>query len=153
MARIVMKFGGSSVADVARIQAVAARVKRERDAGNEVAVVVSAMSGVTNQLVAWVNAINKLYDAREYDVVVATGEQVTTGLLALALQALGVPARSWLGWQIPIVSDEAHGKARIERIESKAMLAAMAQGEVPVVPGFQGATQDGRVTTLGARRS
>ncbi|MEK7819726.1 MAG: aspartate kinase [Pseudomonadota bacterium] len=149
MARIVMKFGGSSVADVARIQAVAARVKRERDAGNEVAVVVSAMSGVTNQLVAWVNAINKLYDAREYDVVVATGEQVTTGLLALALQALGVPARSWLGWQIPIVSDEAHGKARIERIESKAMLAAMAQGEVPVVPGFQGATQDGRVTTLG----
>ncbi len=149
MARIVMKFGGTSLADVARIQAVAARVKRERAAGNEIAVVVSAMAGATNQLVAWANAIDKLHDGREYDVVVATGEQVTAGLLALALQALGVPARSWQGWQIPIISDAAHGRARIEKIESKDLLAVMKAGEVPVVPGFQGVTRDGRVTTLG----
>ena len=149
MARIVMKFGGTSVADIARIKAVAQRVKREYDAGNEVAVAVSAMSGVTNQLVGWVNEIDKLHDAREYDVVVATGEQVTSGLLALALQALGVKARSWQGWQIPILSDTAHGKARIMSIEAPGLLAAMKAGEVPVVPGFQGVTEDGRVTTLG----
>src|SRR5882724_8933570 len=104
--RIVMKFGGTSVADVACIQRVARRVKREVDAGHEVAVVVSAMAGTTNQLVAWTSEIARLHDAREYDVVVATGEQVTTGLLALALQELGVSARSWLGWQIPIHTDD-----------------------------------------------
>src|ERR1700758_1003761 len=107
--RIVMKFGGTSVADVERIKAVAARVKREVDAGHEVAVVVSAMAGATNQLAGWTNAIARLHDAREYDVVVASGEQVTSGLTALALQELGVAARSWLGWQVPILTDGAHG--------------------------------------------
>jgi aspartate kinase len=157
MARIVMKFGGTSVADIERIRAVAERVKRERDAGNEVAVVVSAMAGVTNQLVAWTNDIRgnagdgaaQVAADQEHDVVVVTGEQVTSGLTALALQALGVRSRSWLGWQIPIRSDAAHGKARIDMIESKDLLAAMKRGEVPVVPGFQGVTRDGRVTTLG----
>ena len=113
MARIVMKFGGTSVADLDRIRNVAARVKREVEAGNEVAVVVSAMAGVTNQLVAWCQGLSPLHDAREYDAVVATGEQVTTGLLAIALQEIGVEARSWQGWQIPIRTDDAHGKARI----------------------------------------
>jgi aspartate kinase len=158
MARIVMKFGGTSVADLERIRAVAARVKRERDAGHEVAVVVSAMSGATNQLVTWVNELRgraahdpgaALAADREYDVVVATGEQVTTGLTALALQALGLKSRSWLSWQIPIMSDEAHGKARIDSIAAEDLLAAMAAGEVPIVPGFQGVTRNGRVTTLG----
>jgi aspartate kinase len=149
MARIVMKFGGTSVADIGRIRAAAARVKRERDAGHEVAVVVSAMAGVTNQLVAWVGEIASLPDNRESDVVVATGEQVTCGLMALALQADGVAARSWLAWQIPILSDEAHGKARIESIADRELKAAFARGEVPVVPGFQGVTRGGRVTTLG----
>src|ERR1700742_503747 len=110
MARIVQKFGGTSVADIERIKAVAQRVKREVDAGNEVAVVVSAMSGVTNQLVGWTNALAALPDAREYDVVVASGEQVTAGLTALALQELGLKARSFLGWQVPIKTNAAHGK-------------------------------------------
>ena len=117
--RIVMKFGGTSVGDVARIKAVAARVKRETDAGHEVAVVVSAMAGATNQLADWTNAIARMHDAREYDVVVAAGEQITSGLTALALQELGVTARSWLGWQVPILTDDAHGKARIQRIETE----------------------------------
>src|SRR5262252_5741488 len=116
--RIVMKFGGTSVADVARIQHVAERVKREVDAGHEVAVVVSAMAGATNQLVGWTNTIARMHDAREYDSVVASGEQVTSGLVAIALQEVGVSARSWLGWQIPILTDDAHGKARIQRIET-----------------------------------
>src|SRR5207302_330792 len=114
MARLVMKFGGTSVADLDRIRAVAQRVKREVDAGHEVAVVVSAMAGATNQLVDWVRGISVLHDAREYDVVVASGEQVTAGLTALALQEVGVPARSWLGWQLPLRTDSVHGKARIE---------------------------------------
>ena len=114
MARIVMKFGGTSVADLDRIRNVAERVKREVDAGNQVAVVVSAMAGVTNQLVGWCQALSPLHDAREYDAVVATGEQVTAGLLAIALQEIGVEARSWQGWQIPIRTDTAHGKARIQ---------------------------------------
>src|SRR5690348_11247542 len=147
--RIVMKFGGTSVADVARIQKVAERVKREVDAGHEVAVVVSAMSGTTNQLVGWTSAIARLHDAREYDVVVASGEQVTCGLLALALQEIGVNARSWLGWQIPIVTDEVHGKARIQRIETDELGKRMAQGQVAVVAGFQGIAPDNRITTLG----
>lgn len=149
MARIVMKFGGTSVADLDRIRNVAARVKREVDAGNEVAVVVSAMSGKTNELVAWVNGISKFYDEREYDAVVASGEQVTAGLTALALQQLGLKARSWLGWQIPIITDDTHSKARIQRIPTEALEAGFKKGEVAVIAGFQGVTEDGRITTLG----
>jgi aspartate kinase len=149
MARIVQKFGGTSVGSIERIQAVAKRVKAEFDAGNEVAVVVSAMSGVTNQLVDYATKISPLHDAREYDVVVASGEQVTSGLVAMALQALGVPARSWLGWQIPFKTDGVHGKARIRDIGTDELLRRMASGEVPVVAGFQGVAEDNRVTTLG----
>jgi aspartate kinase len=147
--RIVMKFGGTSLADVERIQAVAQRVKREVDAGREAAVVVSAMAGTTNQLVGWTNAIAPLHDAREYDTVVAAGEQVTSGLLALALQELGVSARSWQGWQIPLETDDAHGKARIKRVETVELDRRMSRGEVPVVSGFQGRGSDNRITTLG----
>ncbi|HEY8014660.1 MAG TPA: aspartate kinase, partial [Dongiaceae bacterium] len=147
--RIVMKFGGTSLADVDRIKAVAVRVKREVDAGHQVAVVVSAMSGTTNQLVGWTNAIARLHDAREYDAVVASGEQVTAGLTAIALQDIGVSARSWLGWQIPLRTDDAHGKARIRRIETEELDRRMALGEVPVVAGFQGLGSDNRITTLG----
>lgn len=149
MARIVLKFGGTSVGDTDRIKNVARKVKAEVDRGNEVAVVVSAMSGATNQLVKWVGEIAPLYDAREYDVVVATGEQVTIGLLAMALQQVGVQSRSWLSWQLPIRTDDAYSKARIVEIETTGMARAMAAGEVPVVPGFQGLSPDGRVTTLG----
>ena len=149
MARIVLKFGGTSVGDPERIKAVAVRVKAEVDAGHEVAVVVSAMSGETNRLVGYVEDISPLYDAREYDVVVSSGEQVTSGLLALALQELGIKARSWQGWQIPIHTDTAHGKARIESIDGENLIACMKQGEVVVVPGFQGISQDGRISTLG----
>jgi aspartate kinase len=149
MARIVMKFGGTSVADLARIRNVAERVKREVDAGNQVAVVVSAMAGETNRLVGWCQELSPLHDAREYDTVVATGEQVTTGLLAIALQTLGIEARSWQGWQIPIETDTAHGKARIEDIEGAELIRRMATGQVAVVAGFQGIAADNRVTTLG----
>ena len=144
-----MKFGGTSVADVARIKNVALRVKREVDAGHEVAVVVSAMSGTTNQLVKWVNEISPLHDAREYDVVVATGEQVTIGLLALALQELGVNARSWTGWQIPVETDAVHGKARILDIDCAELIRRFADKQVAVVAGFQGIGADSRITTLG----
>jgi len=144
-----MKFGGTSVADLDRIRNVAARVKREVDAGNEVAVVVSAMSGVTNQLVAWCQQLGALHDAREYDTVVATGEQVTSGLTAIALQEIGVEARSWQGWQIPLRTDDAHGRARIDGIEGAELIRRMALGQVPVVAGFQGIGPDHRVTTLG----
>jgi aspartate kinase len=149
MARIVLKFGGTSVGDTDRIKNVARKVKGEVDRGNEVAVVVSAMSGATNQLVKWVNDIAPLHDAREYDVVVATGEQVTIGLLALALQQLGVTARSWASWQIPIKTDSAHARARIQDIDTVNMVRSMAAGEVPIVPGFQGVSPEGRITTLG----
>jgi aspartate kinase len=149
MARIVQKFGGTSVADIERIRHVALTVKKAVDAGNQVAVVVSAMAGVTNQLDKWVRDISRIHDAREYDVVVATGEQVTIGLVALALQAAGVDARSWIGWQLPIMTDDAHAKARIERIETAEIERRMASGQVPVVPGFQGLGPDNRVTTLG----
>jgi aspartate kinase len=149
MARIVMKFGGTSVADLARIRNVAARVKREVDAGHQVAVVVSAMSGVTNQLVAWCQELSPLHDAREYDAVVATGEQVTTGLLAIALQEIGVEARSWQGWQIPIQTDNAHGKARITGIDGTDLIHRMEKGHVAVVAGFQGIAPNRRITTLG----
>jgi aspartate kinase len=149
MARIVMKFGGTSVADLDRIRNVAARVRREVEAGNEVAVVLSAMAGVTNQLVAWCQSLSPVHDAREYDAVVATGEQVTTGLLAIALQDLGVEARSWQGWQIPIRTDGAHGKARVQSIEGSDLIARLKRGQVAVVTGFQGIGPDNRVTTLG----
>ena len=149
MARIVQKFGGTSVGDVERIKNVALRVKAEVDRGNQVAVVVSAMSGVTNQLVGYTDAMGALVDAREYDVVVSSGEQVTSGLLALALQDLGVAARSWQGWQIPIKTDNVHGKARIEEIGADLLGERLEKGEVVVVPGFQGVAEDNRVTTLG----
>jgi aspartate kinase len=149
MARIVMKFGGTSVADLDRIRNVARRVKREVDAGNQVAVVVSAMSGVTNQLVKYCTELSPLHDAREYDTVVATGEQVTTGLLAIALQDIGIDARSWQGWQIPIHTDVAHGKARIQGIDGAELIRRMQQGQVAVVAGFQGVAPDHRITTLG----
>jgi aspartate kinase len=149
MARIVMKFGGTSMAGTERIRSVAQRVKREVEAGNEVAVVVSAMAGETDRLVNFCREASPLHDPREYDVVVAAGEQVTSGLLAIALQALGVKARSWLGWQMPIRTDDAHAKARIEDIDTVALRAAMASGEVAVIPGFQGMGPDNRISTLG----
>lgn len=149
MARIVMKFGGTSVADLERIRSVAARVGREVAAGNQVAVVVSAMAGVTNHLVELCTQLSPLHDAREYDAVVATGEQVTAGLLAIALQTMGVDARSWHGWQVPVATDGAHGKARIEAIDGAELIRRMAAGQVPVVAGFQGLGPDHRVTTLG----
>ncbi len=149
MARIVMKFGGTSVAGLDRIRNAAARVKAEVDRGNEVAVAVSAMAGETNRLVALVTDISKLHDAREYDVVVSAGEQVSCGLMALALQSIGVSARSWLGWQLPVMTDDVHGKARIQLIETQEMIRRFGEGQVAVVAGFQGLAPDGRITTLG----
>jgi len=149
MARIVQKFGGTSVADLERIKIVAATVKRELDAGNQVCVVLSAMAGVTDQLVGYVLEAGGSNNSPEYDAVVATGEQVTAGLLALCLQKMGVASRSWLGWQLPVHTDNAHGKARIMGIETAALEESLAKGEVPVVPGFQGISPDGRISTLG----
>ncbi|MDZ5699876.1 aspartate kinase [Chelativorans sp. M5D2P16] len=156
MARIVMKFGGTSVADIARIHNVARHVKREADAGHEVAVVVSAMAGKTNELVGWArempracDANSPFFDAREYDAIVASGEQVTSGLLAIALQSIGVDARSWQGWQIPIRTDNAHGAARILDIDGSEMVRRMEMGQVAVVTGFQGLAPDNRIATLG----
>jgi aspartate kinase len=144
-----MKFGGTSVADIPRIRNVARHVKREVEAGHEVAVVVSAMAGFTNQLVAWTREAAPMHDAREYDTVVAAGEQITTGLLAIALQEMGVNARSWLGWQIPIRTDSAHGAARITDIGGDTLIGRLRQGQVAVVAGFQGLAPDSRVATLG----
>jgi aspartate kinase len=149
MARIVQKFGGTSLANVERIKNVARRVKCEVDRGNEVAVVVSAMAGTTNQLIAWTRETSRLHDAREYDVVVSAGEQVTAGLLALALQDLGIDARSWLGWQVPIRTDGVHSKARIEEIDIVEIRRRLPLGQVAVVTGFQGLGSRGRITTLG----
>lgn len=149
MARIVQKFGGTSVADLDRIRAVAQRVKAEVDAGNEVAVVLSAMSGTTNQLVEWSRDIGPVHDAREYDVVVSTGEQVTVGLLAIALQNIGIDARSWLGWQIALHTNDVHGSARIESIDTDKLDERLSSGQVAVVAGFQGIGPDGRISTLG----
>ncbi|MBT4847426.1 MAG: aspartate kinase [Alphaproteobacteria bacterium] len=149
MARIVQKFGGTSVADLDRIRAVAQRVKAEVDAGNEVAVVLSAMSGTTNQLVEWSRDIGPVHDAREYDVVVSTGEQVTIGLLAIALQNIGIDARSWLGWQIALHTNDVHGSARIESIDTDKLDERLSSGQVAVVAGFQGIGPDGRISTLG----
>jgi aspartate kinase len=150
MSFVVMKFGGTSVASLERIRDVARHVKREVDAGNHVAVVVSAMAGVTNQLVAWVREASPLHDAREYDAVVATGEQVTAGLLAIVLQSMAIPARSWQGWQIPILTDDAHGVARIKDIPGDKIRARLEQGEVAVITGFQGIEPNrNRISTLG----
>ncbi|RED48068.1 aspartate kinase [Aestuariispira insulae] len=149
MARIVMKFGGTSVADLDRIANAAKRVKREVDAGNEVAVVVSAMAGVTNQLVSYVDQTSKIYDTREYDSIVASGEQVTAGLMALRLQEMGVNARSWLGWQIKIHTDDVHGKARITAIDGSEMIERFGEGQVAVIAGFQGISPLNRIATLG----
>ena len=149
MARIVMKFGGTSMAGTERIRRVAQIVRKQQAAGHEVAVVVSAMAGETDRLVNFCREANPLYDPAEYDVVVASGEQVTSGLLALTLQAMGCKARSWLGWQLPVHTEGAHARARVMDIDSAAMVAAMQGGEIAVIPGFQGLADDGRVTTLG----
>ncbi len=149
MARIVCKFGGTSVADLNHIERAARRIANEVAAGNEVAVVVSAMAGETNRLVALCTDLSPLHDAREYDAVVAAGEQVSSGLMAMALQKLGVSARSWLGWQLPVLTDEAHGKARIASIETAELVRRLATGEVAVVAGFQGIGPRNRITTLG----
>jgi len=149
MARIVQKFGGTSVGDLDRIRNVAQRVKSCVEAGNEVAVVVSAMAGTTNQLVEWAKQVGPMHDAREYDAIVSTGEQVTVGLLSIALQNIGVDARSWLGWQIPLRTDEVHGAARIEEIQADEIIKRLEQRQVAVVAGFQGIAPDGRISTLG----
>ncbi|MGB8110385.1 MAG: aspartate kinase, partial [Pseudolabrys sp.] len=151
MARLVMKFGGTSVADLDRIRNVARHVKREVDAGYDVAVIVSAMAGVTNQLVEWCRQAAMLHDAREYDAVVATGEDVTAGLLAIVLEGMGVNARSWQGWQLPILTDNAHGSARILDVNGAELIKRFKEhSQVAVVAGFQGMHKEtGRVTTLG----
>jgi aspartate kinase len=149
MARIVMKFGGTTVADVTRIQNAAQRIKAEVDAGHQVAAAVSAMAGVTNQLVDYVDQVARISDLREYDVVVSSGEQAAAGLLAIALQEMGVAARSWLGWQVPVHTNDAHGNARIESIDVDDILRRMDDGQVAIVAGFQGVAPDGRITTLG----
>ena len=148
-----MKFGGTSMAGTERIRRVAQIVRKQAAAGdggrNEVAVVVSAMAGETDRLVNFAREAHALYDPAEYDVVVASGEQVTSGLLALTLQSLGQKARSWLGWQLPVRTVEAHAKARVDAIDSEALLASMAEGTIAVIPGFQGLSAEGRVTTMG----
>ncbi|WP_068877232.1 MULTISPECIES: aspartate kinase [unclassified Phenylobacterium] len=154
MSRLVMKFGGTSVADLERIRRVARLVNAEVEAGHQVAVVVSAMAGKTNELVAWTDGAGAAAQGLtpsddEYDVVVASGEQVTAGLLAMTLRNMGVPARSWMGWQIPIIADDAHGRARIDEIPPEKLGAALDAGEVAVIAGFQGVTRDGRIATLG----
>ncbi|MEO4043178.1 aspartate kinase [Hoeflea sp. CAU 1731] len=149
MARIVMKFGGTSVADIDRIRNVARHVKRETDAGHEVAVVVSAMAGKTSELVDWTRQASLIHDAREYDAVVASGEQVTSGLLSIVLQSMGVNARSWQGWQIPIRTDNAHGAARILDIDGSELIRRFGEGQVAVIAGFQGLGPDNRIATLG----
>ncbi len=149
MARIVMKFGGTSVADLDCIRNVAQRVKKETANNNQVVVFVSAMAGTTDQLVKWVEQISPLNDAREYDMVVSSGEQITAGLLALALQDSGVPARSWLGWQIPFKTNKMHGAARIDKIGTDEITKRLEEGTVCVIAGFQGISDDNRITTLG----
>ncbi|MBA3049381.1 MAG: aspartate kinase [Alphaproteobacteria bacterium] len=152
--RLVMKFGGTSMGDLERIRRAARIVAAEAAAGKQVAVVVSAMAGKTNELVAWTDGAGRPAQGiepsdDEYDIVVASGEQVTAGLLALTLRNMGLNARSWMGWQIPILTDEAHGRARIEDVPGEVLGAAMDKGEIAVVPGFQGVSRSGRITTLG----
>ncbi|AWM77974.1 aspartate kinase [Phenylobacterium parvum] len=154
MSRLVMKFGGTSVADLERIRRVGRLVAAEVAAGHRVAVVVSAMAGKTNELVAWTDAAGPAAEGLpasddEYDVVVASGEQVTAGLLAMTLRNMGLPARSWMGWQVPIVADDAHGRSRIDDVPPEKLSAALDSGEVAVIAGFQGVTTSGRIATLG----
>ena len=149
MARIVMKFGGTSMAGTERIRRVANIVRKQQAAGHEVAVVVSAMAGETDRLVNFCREANALYDPAEYDVVVASGEQVTSGLLALTLQSMGCKARSWLGWQLPVKTIEAHAKARVETIDAPEMIASLQKGEIAVIPGFQRISGEVRITTMG----
>src|SRR5262249_34556054 len=151
MSRLVMKFGGTSVADIDHIRNVARHVKREVDAGHQVAVVTSAMAGATNQLVEWCREAAVLHDAREYDAIVASGEQVTAGLLAMILESIGVNARSWPGWQLPISTTNAHATARIVDVNGAELIARFNdRNEVAVITGFQGVHRDtGRITTLG----
>ncbi|MCB2083048.1 MAG: aspartate kinase, partial [Sphingomonadaceae bacterium] len=144
-----MKFGGTSMAGTERIRRVANIVRRQQAAGHQVAVVVSAMAGETDRLVNFCREAHALYDPAEYDVVVSSGEQVTSGLLAMTLQGLGCKARSWLGWQMPMKTTGAHAKARIEAVDAPDMIASMEAGEIAVIPGFQGVTDDGRISTLG----
>ncbi len=149
---IVQKFGGTSVADITCIKNAAQRVKYEVEQGNKVAVVVSAMAGVTDQLVTWAKEVSSLKENRhgaEYDTIVSSGEQVTAGLLALTLQSMDIPARSYLGWQLPIKTDNIHGRARIESIDSDAIRKSLDNSEVIVISGFQGLTKEGRISTLG----
>ena len=149
MARLVQKYGGTSVGDINRIKAVAQRIKAAVDDGYQVAVVVSAMAGVTDRLAGWVSETAPLHDVREYDAVVATGEQVTSGLLALALQDIGIQARSWHGWQLPIHTDGEHGSARILSLDTDEIESRLEAGQVAVIAGFQGLSPEGRITTLG----
>ncbi|MGH6876956.1 MAG: aspartate kinase [Rhizomicrobium sp.] len=149
MARIVMKFGGTSVADLDRIRHVSQLVKRRIDCGDQIAVVVSAMAGETDKLVQWSRELSPLHDAREYDVVVAAGEQITAGLLAIALTSIGVNARSWLGWQIPLRTSAMHGAARIVGIDAAALDEKLREGQAAVIAGFQGVAPDDRISTLG----
>ena len=149
MSIIVQKFGGTSVADVARITEVARHVEKEVKIGNQVVVVVSAMAGTTNQLVDWVSEVNTCHDFEEYDVILSTGEQVTSGLLALSLQNIGIKARSWMSWQIPLETDSTHGKARIVDIDTEVIKKSLQSGSVAVIPGFQGISSKNKITTLG----
>ncbi|WP_370931349.1 aspartate kinase [Bartonella sp. DGB1] len=149
MARIVMKFGGTSVANINCIKNVAKHIKREVELGNQVAVVVSAMSGTTNQLVNWTKEISYIHDAKEYDVIVSSGEQITAGLLAVALQSIGINARSWLGWQLPVNTSNAHTSARIQSIAGDKIIKRFDQNQIAVLAGFQGVSENQRITTLG----
>jgi len=149
MARVVQKFGGTSLADIERIRRAAQRAVAEVKAGNEVAVVVSAMAGTTDQLVAWVDEIAGRDDSAEYDSVVSAGEQISAGLFALAVESLGVPARSWMGWQVPVATEGGHGRARIQKINAADVVGDMEKGTIPVLAGFQGIGPDRRVTTFG----
>ena len=144
-----MKFGGTSMAGTERIRRVANLVRKQVARGDQVAVVVSAMAGETDRLVNFCREANALYDPAEYDVVVASGEQVTSGLLALTLQSLGCKARSWLGWQLPVKTIEAHSKARVESIDAPGLIAGLEAGEIAVIPGFQGVSEEDRITTMG----
>ena len=149
MPRYVLKFGGTSVADIDRIKKMAVLIKGIKAAGNEVVVVVSAMSGTTNELVSWASEVSRYFDPKEYDVIVSAGEQITAGLLSIALQELGVAARSWLGWQIPVSTDNSHGEARIIDIGEKNIEKSLKNGEVSVIAGFQGLASEDRISTLG----
>ena len=149
MELVVLKFGGTSVADVPQIKKIALKIKGEVDQGNKVIVVVSAMSGVTNNLIDLVNQTSKNFSLSEHDVVLSTGEQITSALLSIALEELSLKARSWMGWQVPIVSDNTHGKAVIKDIKTSNIMGSIKKGYIAIVSGFQGISEDNRITTLG----